>query len=219
MVDGKVIAYRFETAQALFVFGTAALPKDSLSKHFPQYDFCFLKQVHGRAVVAADPASVQEADGHVTDRSGHALICQTADCVPILLASDNKVGSLHAGWRGVAANIVSASQSAFTTPPRLAVIGPHIKTESFEVKLDVRDQLVQAAGPLRDGGTFDRPHSDPEKRYVDLEKIVRHQLQATFPGIAIESLAKDTFSNPEFHSFRRDKAQAGRQYSFVVLKP
>lgn len=217
--NGLFLGVQFETERALFFFGSKQMRKDDLSSHFPQYKFCFLKQVHGNQVVHAEPEQVAEADGHFTGKIGHALVSQTADCVPILLASDNQVCALHAGWRGVAGDIVATSKLYFLDPPSVAVIGPHIQVESFEIGEEVMAKLILAVPSHLDKKSFIRPHANPDKRYFDLAKLVRAQLERDYPEVQIFETGENTFTNPAFHSFRRDKDGAGRQYSFVVLKP
>jgi copper oxidase (laccase) domain-containing protein len=58
------------------------------------------------------------------------------------------------------------------------------------------------------------------KALFDLTQLVRLQLKHHFGESLriVESIA-DTKSNLDFHSYRRGKAQAERQYSFVVLNP
>src|SRR5262249_20800363 len=79
------------------------------------------KQVHGTgAATVREPAAPQEArnvgecDALATDHAGAALVVQTADCVPILLASATHgvVGAAHAGWRGSARNVAGAAVEA-----------------------------------------------------------------------------------------------------------
>lgn len=194
------------------------MPKEDLQSHFPQFKFCFLKQVHGNQVVHGEPEEMLEADGHFTGKANCALVSQTADCIPILLASDSQVCALHAGWRGVASDIVGSSKSVFVEPPSVAVLGPHIQTESFEIGQDVMAKLFAAVPSHLDKKSFIRPHSDPNKCYFDLAKLVRAQLLRDFPAVQIFETADNTFTNPAFHSFRRDRSGAGRQYNFVVLK-
>lgn len=215
---GLFLGLQFETDQALFFFGSKQLSRDDLAIHFPQFQFCFLKQVHGAHVVHGEPKEELEADGHFTGRSQQALVVKTADCVPMLLANDSQVCALHAGWRGVAGDIVSTSKLFFVDPPTVAVIGPHIQAESFEIGQDVMAKLLLAAPSHLDRKLFLRKHPDPNKCYFDLAKLVRAQLTRDFPEIQIFETGENTFTNPAFHSFRRDGTQAGRQYNFVVLK-
>ncbi len=218
---GKFIGYSLERDGRLFFFGSRFLPRTSLAGTFPDFEFCFLKQVHGRAVVEADPARTLEADAHFTSQPMRALVSQTADCVPILLSSPSKVCAIHSGWKGTAQNIIAATREVFgSEKPTLAVIGPHILQASFEVGRDVAGQLMAAAPEGSSEYDFLGMHEDRAKVYFDLAELVRRQLRATF-GQQIEILEclEDTKQSVQFHSFRRDRERAERQYSFVVIKP
>lgn len=216
---GEEIGTSLSLDHAFLFFGQREFTRASFAKHFPNLRFALLKQVHGAAVLPADPTCEPQADGHITDHSRVALVAQTADCVPILLAGPTQVAALHSGWRGVAARIVDASKARFSQPPTLAAVGPHIRRASFEVGLDVVEQLLEATPKTlaRDKVVFS--HADPQKRFVDLNAIVQAQLLETFPGIRIIDTGENTVTDTKFHSFRRDKTQAERQYSFVVLNP
>ena len=76
-----------------------------------------LNQVHGNVVHAAtrDTAGLRPAgDGLVTADPTVMLGIFTADCVPILMvdAKHKIAGALHAGWRGVVADIAHAGVHA-----------------------------------------------------------------------------------------------------------
>lgn len=215
--QGQTIGYRLETAYAVFFFGNRNFSRESVASFFPQYRFALLKQVHGNAVLPATSDLVQEGDAHFTSEKNLALISQTADCTPVLLANENTVCAIHSGWRGTELNIVGATKVAFPNlPPRLAAIGPHILKSSFEVGQDVAARLLMASGNQK---TLSLPHPNPTKSYFDLTEMVRGQLRRTFGAdLTIAECLEDTVTNLEFHSFRRQKQQADRQYSFVVLK-
>jgi YfiH family protein len=204
---GKLIGYSLLHKHVFFFFGARDFASDQLIRTFPEYECTFLNQVHGHQVVEAKPPMRPEADAQWTRMATRALVVQSADCVPVLLASKYQVCAIHAGWRGVAQNIIAAAASTFADDPvQFAAIGPHILKDSFEVGDDVAHQLTGAA-PSPSG-----------KQHVDLTALVRSQLKQAFGAkIKIFECLHDTKTSPEFHSFRRDREQAGRQYSFVVL--
>lgn len=175
--------------------------------------------MHGKTIVQADPANALEADGHYTRMVTRALVVQTADCVPVMLVSKNQVCALHAGWRGVAQNIIGEAKEQFRDDPVLfAAIGPHILAPSFEIGSDVAAQLIAAAPYPEKAQTYLRAHPSPGKTYFDLTQMVRDQLMSTYGGrLEVFECLHNTMVDREFHSFRRDAKQAGRQYSFVVL--
>lgn len=216
---GEEIGSALTFGPAFLFFGQRGFSRATFVKHFPELRFALLKQIHSNIVLTADPAREPQADGHSTAQSRVAVVAQSADCVPILFANPNEVAALHAGWRGVAARIVASAKSHFKTPPTLAAIGPHIRRDSFEVGLDVAEQLASAAPSTLHKEKIVFPHSDPQKRYVDLASIVEAQLREAFPGIHIVDTGENTATDMNFYSFRRDKAKAERQYSFVVLNP
>lgn len=218
MRNGVFLGSEFETAKARFFFGSSQLRREDLSLHFPNYRMCFLKQVHGHQIVHGDPNEVFEADGHFTGRADQALIIQTADCVPLMLANNSQVCAIHAGWRGAAAGIVGLSKVFFIEPPEVAVIGPHIRWESFEVGVDVAEKLLASAPAFVERSQFIKSHAQPSKCYFNLSALIKLQLQNKFPEIQVFDSGENTFTSSAYHSFRRDQNGAGRQYSFVVLK-
>lgn len=217
---GKFLGYSLEKNGRLFYFGSRFLPRQSLSALFPEFEFSFLKQVHGKTVVEADSAVAVEADAQVTTKPNLAVICQSADCVPILLASKTRVCSIHSGWRSTALNIIAATKMHFQDEPvTFAALGPHILRDSFEVGRDVAADLIKAAPLGTDQYSLLSMHTDPNKVYFDLTELIRLQLIEAFgPTLEIAECLEDTVRSVQFHSFRRDRDKAERQYSFVVIK-
>lgn len=218
---GKFIGYSLEREGRLFFFGSRFLPRASISAFFPEYEFSYMKQVHGHTVIAADPSTTLEADAQYTSTPGLALVSQTADCVPILLSSNSKICAIHSGWKSSAQNIIAHTKDVFAEESvTFAAIGPHIMRPSFEVGRDVAAQLLAAAPQGTSEYDLFGMHEDPKKVYFDLTELIRRQLRAAFgPHIEILECLEDTKRSIQFHSFRRDREQAERQYSFVVIKP
>lgn len=99
------------------------------------------------------PESVVGIDALITDVPGTAIGARTADCIPVLLHDPvhHAVAAIHAGWRGTVARIpakaLAAMTSSYGTDPSdvLAVVGPGIGPESFQVGKEVADAF-EAAG-------------------------------------------------------------------------
>lgn len=211
-VNGNICGLEARLPRLHFFFGTRFTKKDDLQNLFPHYKFSFLKQVHGAQVVQANPHDTLQADAHFTSQLNVALVVQTADCLPILLAGSEQIFAIHAGWRGVAQNIVGACKSQFKGPPLIAAVGPHIQQKSFEVGLDVASQLETLLPAAVSN------HPSPEKKWIDLNLITAKQLKETCgTEVKIDFLPHDTVTDPLFHSFRRGKQTPDRQYSFVVI--
>lgn len=75
----------------------------------------FLKQVHGHEVLQLDTALAdgQQADACVTTLKQLACTTMVADCLPVLLCTDDGsvVAAAHAGWRGLAGSNVMGTTS------------------------------------------------------------------------------------------------------------
>ena len=203
---GQFLGFALARGAHFFFFGAAALTRETLPQVFPQYNFCFLRQVHGVACVEGDPtrAPDAEADAQFTAVKNRALVVQSADCLPLLLAGPTQIAALHAGWRGVEQNIVGAVRAHLPDfQPTCAALGPHIGPLSFEVGADVATRLLG------------RPVA--AKCLVNLQDLARAQLRRAFPSAVLEACAADTRQDPRFCSFRRAPQSAGRNLSFVVI--
>jgi YfiH family protein len=185
----------------------------------PFADVSMAKQVHSARVidVADGPSEPQEADA-IVSRSEHAIAVRTADCVPILVASQasGEVAAIHAGWRGVVSGIVpNAIELLARRVDRstlIAAIGPCIGSCCFEVGSDVAEKIANATS------TSVIAKRVGEKAFVDLRRAVRLQLnRAGLDDAKIEDVAKCTYCEKElFFSYRRDGANAGRLIAAIV---
>ena len=182
-----------------------------------------VRQVHGATVVtvARNDDGVPEADGLVTDDPTTIVAVRTADCVPVLLASDDGavVAAAHAGWRGVVSGVVPEtvrSIRALTRRPLNAAIGPCISSPAFEVGPEVveafRAAFGDAASSLHTPGRGDRSH-------IDLVRALIEQLRPLVACIDTAA-ARCTVSDSElFFSHRREAAAAGRMLSGIGTRP
>ena len=178
-------------------------------------------QVHGtaaRRVRAAPPAgTVLDAgacDILVTTLPGIALVVQTADCVPVVLAGPSAVGIAHAGWRGSAANAAGAaveemSRAGAPASSLRAWLGPSIGPCCYEVGGEVAAQFAGDYARRSCNGRFT----------LDLRAVNRAQLEAAgVPAANISTHPTCTRCGGEpFASYRRDGAAAGRMITLVAL--
>jgi hypothetical protein len=176
------------------------------------------EQVHGTAVVRADPALVPEADALWTDTPGGWIGIRTADCVPVLLCSEDgaRVAAVHSGWRGTVARIAEAAVAALAregTPPGTlrAAIGPAIGPCCYEVGEDLAVRFAELFGPevVRRGGPAPR---------LDLRLAVRRTLvTAGVPEAHIEDVPGcNSCDAGRFFSHRRDRGGTGRHLAFIA---
>jgi YfiH family protein len=188
----------------------------SLDVSLSAENLAILHQVHGVRVVEVQAgggplAPVAEADAAICIVPGVVLAVRVADCVPVLLATPRCVAVAHAGWRGVAGDIVAATVAAMLektgeSPDAVcAAIGPHIGVGAFEVGEEVVDQLAATGISPSDFARYDlgpRPH-------VVLSALLRAQLGRC--GVdRIGVVAGCTVTEPRFFSHRRDGERTGR---------
>lgn len=212
----QIMGYSAQIGEYRIVYGTRCLTRSYLRVIFPDYYFCFVKQVHGKEVVSANLHSpAAPADGHWTDQKHHALVIQTADCLPVFLWSESMICAVHAGWRGVEKNIICTAAQCF--PPRLRSrlnfsVGPHIDPDHFEVDQDVAQSLAQSSP---NGRNFVKP-AQKGKYQVSLMEIVQDQLAECAAVQQSYIFKKSTFLTKSFHSYRRTAEKKVDQSSFIV---
>ncbi len=145
----------------------------------------------------------------------------TADCVPILMVDTKRkiAGALHAGWRGVIADIAAAGVRAMLqlgahASDIRAAMGPSIGPCCFEVDADLGDRFgreIAGAGNHINAGR-------PGKAFIDLRAVVRDQLdaQAWPPRISRASArARDAPPTGSSRAAPMAAEMTGLQMSFV----
>jgi hypothetical protein len=175
-----------------------------------------LRQVHGADIhVALGPSDPPPpADALVTTVPDLLLLVRVADCVPLLVATEDGrgVGAIHAGWRGLVAGVVpnalGALRAAHPGRALVAAVGPCLGPARFEVGPDVAAEFerVGLAEVVLPGDRGRRPH-------VDLREAARLQLARA--GVdRVDTTELCTWDSAgarghEFFSFRRDVTHGG----------
>ena len=197
----------------------------------------WLRQVHGTNVADLDAdhgAGIDlDANANVNDRDGAAALAAadaactrrparvcailTADCLPILFATESgdRVAAAHAGWRGLAGGVIEATVQALGVPPArlLAWLGPCIGPRHFEVGAEVRVALL--AGDPSAQAAF-RPNA--RGRFMaDLALLARRRL--TRAGVhRVHGGSECTYTRADrYFSYRRDGV-TGRQATLIWLE-
>ena len=184
----------------------------------------WLQQVHSVDVVRfVAPAgerqqALVEADAAVTSEAGVVLAILTADCLPVVFASDDgrEIGAAHAGWRGLAAGVLEATVAKMHAAPSAVRVwlGPAAGPASYEIGADVRDAFVTADPGAE--AAFVATRAGHWR--VDLYALARRRLEAV--GIrrdAIHGGDRDTIGEPDaFFSHRRDQ-RTGRIATLVWM--
>lgn len=195
----------------------------------------FAKQVHGRTVIAieAPPMGEQvagEADALITNQPGIGLVCQTADCTPILIHDpvQGAVAAIHSGWRGTLQNIVLATVEAMqrqygSQPDSLrAAIGPSVSAGQYRVGPEVVEQFE--AGFADQAGILSARDEEGGAR---LDVAAACELQLLAAGIEADNLTRlphCTYSDEvRFFSARRSHHRGesglfGGQAGIIALR-
>ena len=181
-----------------------------------------LDQVHGGslAVIEAPPTTrgrIAGCDALLTRQSGVALLVRTADCLPLVIADPSRgvVGIVHAGWRGLAAELPLRTIMAFrqlyhSAPGALRVgIGPAIRSCCYEV------------GPefvARFGAFVQQRHG---RWMCDLIGVAVDQLQQG--GVrrrqVMDSGRCTSCETQHWFSVRREGDATGRLTSLIAIRP
>ena len=119
-----------------------------------EHEPCWLEQVHGSVVVRAAPYDrAPRADASIGEAGSPPCAVLTADCLPVVLCdmSGTRIGIAHAGWRGLANEVIVSCADCMDRPGRelLAWLGPAIGPESYEVGSEVRDTCLAAVPGAR----------------------------------------------------------------------
>jgi YfiH family protein len=175
----------------------------------------WLRQVHGTRVVRlSDRFSTEpEADAAVTFRPGQVCAVLTADCLPVFFCNrkGDRAGMAHAGWRGLAAGVLTATVEALDEDPAelMAWLGPAIGPGAYEVGVEVAEAFRDEypAGFTRRG----------ERYLLDLYTLARLKLAA----VGVNSVHGGGFctltESDRFFSYRRDGV-TGRMASLIWLE-
>jgi len=173
----------------------------------------YTRQVHGSRVltVTAPPdGAPAEADGQATATTGIAPAALVADCLPVAVAGDGAVAMLHAGWRGLAGEVlqegIRALRKLGAGGQLTAAIGPGAGSCCYEVGPEVHAVFAQSFPQARRGSN------------LDLKAIARAQLERA--GVeTVRDVGLCTICSPPelFYSHRRDRGVTGRQAGIAWL--
>lgn len=176
----------------------------------------WLQQVHGIAVVHADPGIVATADASWTATPGIACAAMTADCLPALFCdrAGTRVAAAHAGWRGLAAGVLEATLDTLDVPAEdvLVWLGPAIGPKAFEVGPEVREVFINQ---LPEAAEAFVPSDNAGKFMADIYLLARLRL-AERGVTAVYGGGFCTVTDPRFFSYRR-ASRTGRFASLVWL--
>ncbi len=201
----------------------------------PPADAHYTTQVHGVAAVMADAASAPlssirpAADALMTITPGTTVAVRTADCVPLLMSAAvdarHIVAAVHAGWRGLTAGVIAQAVTKMLNygakaQDILVAVGPRISAAHYQVGPEVLSALATALGQdaAVDIAACLSDHRG-DKAHLDLGVaafLLLRRLGVVPEHVAIVS--RCTYDDQRLASYRRDGANAGRNWSFIGLR-
>ena len=197
----------------------------STSGSLPEPEIQWLDQAHGQTCVYVDNdlpgrgEHLPKADAMWTDLPDIALAIQSADCVPVVLTDTGGelIAAAHGGWRGLIKDVLAVLIEAIPAKPQelCAWVGPCIGPAHFEVGEDVWGLVLDKYSSF----VLDHP-TKPEKRFVDLPNLARHQLtERGVMKVALSGIC--TYASEDFYSHRQvthengQGAQTGRMATVI----
>lgn len=185
---------------------------------------CFLHQVHGNKCVTATHTEKPDADAQWTDDKNKTLLIKTADCLPILVTSQEQgwILAIHAGWRGVEQKITTQSLKPLLKQADKTIkvyIGPHIQKTSFEVDKDIAERILSAHqkdlnSSIKSGLCLQKEN----KYFINLSSLVIEELNHfKINSQQINVSPIDTKTDLNYYSYRRGDTGV-RNYSLLRFR-
>jgi YfiH family protein len=138
--------------------------------------------VHGNDVILADGIDLKlqpKADASITAQKKIALGVLTADCVPVLFASDDGavIGAAHCGWKSAKSNIITNVRKMMQDRGAnkiKAITGPAIAQKSYEVDTKYYHDFISEGDEIKE--SF-KPSNKANHFMFDLVGFVIKKLQ------------------------------------------
>ena len=173
----------------------------------------WLTQTHSNKVVnAAETEPLTEADASYTDQAGIVCAVMTADCLSVLMCSNDglEIAAIHAGWKGLQVGIISSTLEKFKNKDVCVWLGAAISANCFEVGFDVYHAFVDKNPAFT--SAFRAKNS--EKFLADIYHLAKIEL-AEQGVLNVSGGEYCTYSEVErFYSYRRT-AKTGRMATLI----
>jgi hypothetical protein len=172
----------------------------------------YMNQVHGDRIALIEEVTdeLPTADALVTGIPGITLAVMVADCIPLLLKSNESVAAVHVGRRGLVNEITRKTLSLMRdmgASQITAVIGPAICGSCYEVSEDIFNEVValhSMAQSRTPSGTY----------ALNLPAALRSVLNDE--GVEVVDQFECTVESEDYFSYRRDGI-TGRQAGVISL--
>ena len=172
----------------------------------------YMNQVHGNnvEVISAPMDQILTCDGLVTNVAGITLAVLVADCIPLLLSSQNIVAAVHVGRRGLVNGVAAKTVNIMRelgADEITAKLGPSICGPCYEVDQSTFEEVISIHPSARSKTSAGSPALDlPTALVADLAKL------------SIESHvdSRCTREDDDLFSYRKSH-RTGRQAGLIRL--
>ena len=172
----------------------------------------YMNQVHGNnvEVISAPMDQILTCDGLVTNVAGITLAVLVADCIPLLLSSQNIVAAVHVGRRGLVNGVAAKTVNIMRelgADEITAKLGPSICGPCYEVDQVTYEEVISIHPSARSKTSAGSPALDlPTALVADLAKL------------SIESHvdSRCTQEDDDLFSYRKSH-RTGRQAGLIRL--
>ena len=161
-----------------------------------------MEQSHSDVYLEVNKPGIYKADALITKEKNLTLVVKTADCMPVLITDEEKIGVVHIGWKGLENNIFYKTISKFNLSKLKISIGPHAQECCYEVKKDLETKFKKYCC------------RNNNKIYLNLSKEIEDFCEKN--TINLELIDKCTIEDKKYNSYRRDKTK-NRQRSIVWI--
>lgn len=183
------------------------------------YNIVTLNQIHCNTVLEVNKENAADimfskADGLFTYENNLPLGVITADCLPVMLAGNKCISSLHCGWRSLNAGIIDNAFKLFKKyddMPVYAYIGAGICEQCYEVRDDFVNQLNPAYNPA--SALTEKVQG---QYLLNMKKLASNAL--IYNGLSIDNIEISKYSSccsKGFYSYRLENGKTGRMVTTI----
>lgn len=195
---------------------------ENILKEYQLTNYYYLDQIHSNIIHIVDNnyQNNSQGDGLITSKPNIPLVIRTADCIPILIYDkQHKVlGLIHSGWLGTLNNIIVDAinliiNNYHSKKENIYIyIYPSIHKCHFEVDEDVYQKFTSK---YKFTNQFTTKKNN--KYYIDLQGIVKYNLEYIGITNIIESDICTYCHHDSFHSYRYNHTDK-RNYLIAYIK-
>lgn len=196
---------------------------------------CRPSQVHSKTIKKVGEESFgiyskefQNTDGLLTNQAGKVLSLTFADCIPLYFYDPVRqvIGNVHSGWKGtyqeIAREAVRMLRKEFGVNPKdlICGIGPSIRKCCFEVDEEVKEMFYQK---WKDSSYVDEMIQKSGKiHHYWIDTVLMNKIILKQEGLQEENIIDSGICTKcqakYFHSYRKQRDNAGRNMAMITIK-